>query len=254
MNVVQLFPSAVPPTPDDDPAEGSQPPAAPAPEEAPPLGPPRSIAPRRPAARGLSPADILARSASRGGGGRRLSPAAVIAQSLERPAALEGFWAVWLAHQDLLRHRSFRLSGGNRADAEDALGNAMLRAAQAYARQPVQNPRAWLLRILHNACMDQHRRNACLSTIEDPALEPPPGPEGWPRAAPSPEEELFQAESESAWLQAMHALPGPLNDPLRLHLEGWSDDDIARRLNITREVVRKRRQLAKDRLRRFLAP
>jgi RNA polymerase sigma factor (sigma-70 family) len=161
---------------------------------------------------------------------------------------------VWLSHQEFLRRRSFRLSGGNRADAEDALGNAMLRAAQAYARQPVQNPRAWLLRILHNACMDQHRRNACLSVMGDFAVEPAPAPEAWPRAAPSPEEELSLAESERTWTQAMRALPGPLNDPLRLHLEGWGDDEIARRLNISRELVRKRRQLAKDRLRQFLAP
>ncbi|MBW8813060.1 MAG: sigma-70 family RNA polymerase sigma factor [Caulobacterales bacterium] len=254
MNVVHLFPSAVSPA--------VEPPDAPEPAQAEPAAPPEerspAVARRRAPARAVSPAEILARSAQRGlaptPNGARLSPAAVIAHALDRPAGLDGFWAVWLAHQEFLRRRSFHLSGGNRADAEDALGNAMLRAAQAYARQPVQNPRAWLLRILHNACMDQHRRNACHAVMVDSTIEPAPAPEAWPRAAPSPEEELSLAQSENAWLQAMRALPGPLNDPLRLHLEGWTDDDIARRLNITRELVRKRRQLAKDRLRRFLAP
>jgi len=237
MNVVKLFPSV------DDVADEEVPdgPDAAAPEQA--------AAP--------SPAQILARAARPGAARRlhpgRLTPAGVIAQALDRPAPLDGFWAIWMAHQDVLRHRSFRLSGGNRADAEDALSNAMVRAAQAYMRQQVQNPRAWLLTILHNACMDQHRRNASLATIEDPAAEaPPPSSANWVGAAPSPEEELSQAQMDQAWRQAMSTLPSLLNDPLRLYLEGWSDDDIARRLSISREVVRKRRQLAKDRLRALL--
>ena len=109
-----------------------------------------------------------------------------------------------------------------------------------------------LLTILHNACMEQHRRYASLAAIEDSGPEPPPPASPNWIAAPSPEEELAEAQMERAWREAMGALPGPLNDPLRLHLEGWSDDDIARRLGISREVVRKRRQLAKDRLRALL--
>ena len=50
-----------------------------------------------------------------------LTPTEVIARSLERPASMDRFWAIWMAHQTALRQRSLRLSGGNRADAEDAL-------------------------------------------------------------------------------------------------------------------------------------
>ena len=50
----------------------------------------------------------------------------------------------------------------------------------------------------------------------------------------------------------MNALPAALVEPLRLHLDDWSDERIAAHLNISRELVRKRRQLAKNRLRLLL--
>ncbi|WP_372784948.1 RNA polymerase sigma factor [Phenylobacterium sp.] len=263
MNVVKLFPAAADPA-EDEAADGALP--APCDTAASPgrsaarqekrRGPAEVASRRRAAAAPASPAEVLARAALRGTGrrlgGARLSPAAVIAQALDRPAHLEGFWAMWLAHQDVLRHRSFRLSGGNRANAEDALGNAMVRAAQAYLSQQVRNPRAWLLTILHNTCMDEHRRDASQTAIEDPAGETASPSPAWAGVALSPEEELSQAQMDQAWRRAMGALPGLLSHPLRLHLEGWSDDDIAERLEISREVVRKRRQLAKDRLRALL--
>ncbi|NBB65594.1 hypothetical protein GVN18_40735, partial [Pseudomonas sp. ODNR1LW] len=118
-----------------------------------------------------------------------LTPAEVIAQSLDRRPALDRFWAVWMAHQAGLRQRSLRLSGGNQADAEDALSAAMVRAAQAFDRQPIHNPGAWLVRILHNTCMDQHRHNASRVPIESEE-EGLPQPSGgaWAGPEPSPED------------------------------------------------------------------
>jgi RNA polymerase sigma factor (sigma-70 family) len=199
-----------------------------------------------------SPARILARSV--GGPGRGgVTPAAVIARSLDRPQALEGFWAVWMAHQTTLRRRSLRLSGGNRAEAEDALSVAMVRAAQAFDRQPVQNPGAWLVRILYNACMDQHRQNVGRITMGSTEADlPSPASAAWLREEPSPEEALDRQEWDAAWGRAMNALPAALVEPLRLYLDDWSDEDIAAHLSISRELVRKRRQLAKNRLRLLL--
>jgi RNA polymerase sigma factor (sigma-70 family) len=199
-----------------------------------------------------SPVEILAGAAG-GGRGRSVTPAEVIAQSLDRKPSLDRFWAVWMAHQTVLRQRSLRLSGGNRADAEDALSAAMVRAAQAFDRQPIQNPGAWLVRILHNACMDQHRQNASRVPIktEDDDL-PPPSAAAWAAVEPSPEEALSQQESDAAWSRAMRALPASLVEPLKLHLDDWSDEQIAAHLNISRELVRKRRQLARKQLRLLL--
>lgn len=199
-----------------------------------------------------SPTQILTRSVG-GAGGVAATPAAVIARSLDRPQSLRGFWAVWMEHQAALRRRSLRLSGGNRAEAEDALSVAMVRAAQAFDRQPVQNPGAWLVRILHNACMDQHRQNVGRipmgPTDADLTL---PTASAWGHSEPSPEEALDRQERDAAWGRAINALPAALVEPLRLHLDDWSDEDIAARLCISRELVRKRRQLAKNRLRLLL--
>lgn len=158
-----------------------------------------------------------------------------------------------MAHQTTLQRRSLRLSGGNRAEAEDALSVAMVRAAQAFDRQPLSNPGAWLVRILHNACMDQHRQNAGRISMEPSDGDaPPPTAGAWVQTEPSPEEALSRQESEAAWGRAMNALPTGLVEPLRLHLDDWSDERIAAHLHITRELVRKRRQLAKNRLRLLL--
>lgn len=239
MNVVRLFP--VPSEALESDAPPAPPPAQPQPVAAPPAQPMARLVRRRSA----SAVEILA--------GGRLTPAGVIARALDRQPTLDSFWAIWLAHQDALRMRSLRLSGGNRADAEDALSNTMLRAAQAFMRQPVQNPGAWLVRILHNACMDQHRQKATQAPIEgDVADTPSMSAPSLVKAEPSPEEALSQAQLQGAWRQALATLPDSLVDPLRLHLDDWSDDDIAVHLNISRELVRKRRQLAKERLRTLL--
>jgi RNA polymerase sigma factor (sigma-70 family) len=204
-----------------------------------------------PSRRSPSPVEILARAAG-GGRGRSVTPAEVIAQSLDRRPSLDRFWAVWMAHQTVLRQRSLRLSGGNRADAEDALSAAMVRAAQAFERQPIQNPGAWLVRILHNTCMDQHRQNASRVPIKTEDDDLPPSAAAWAAAEPSPEEVLSQQESDAAWGRAMRALPASLVEPLKLHLDDWSDEQIAAHLNISRELVRKRRQLARKQLRLLL--
>jgi RNA polymerase sigma factor (sigma-70 family) len=240
MTIVPLFP-------DWNAESGEQ--ANPAEPVAGPARPSRAYGPSR---RSPSPVEVLARAAG-GGRGRSVTPAEVIAQSLDRRPSLDHFWAVWMAHQTVLRQRSLRLSGGNRADAEDALSAAMVRAAQAFDRQPIQNPGAWLVRILHNTCMDQHRQNASRVPIktEDDDL-PPPSAAAWAAAEPSPEEVLSQQESDAAWGRAMRALPASLVEPLKLHLDDWSDEQIAAHLNISRELVRKRRQLARKQLRLLL--
>lgn len=247
MNVVRLFPDAAgsdegPPISTETPSRGGV------------NGRPAPSADRvrRPALRTPSPVEILARSVG-GTQTQSLSPEAIIAQALDRSPVPENFWSVWMVHQGALRQRSLRLSGGNRADAEDALGATMVRAAQAYGRQAVQNPGAWLVRILHNTCMDQHRHNASRMPIEtDDGELPQPSVAAWTKTEPSPEEAVSQQEADAAWRRAMNALPAALVEPLRLHLDDWSDEDIATHLGISRELVRKRRQLAKNRLRLLL--
>ena len=203
----------------------------------------QAIVPRRGAGAGAPPA---------------ADPVHVLVRASRRSRAVAretGFWRVWLIHRAYLQGFSLRFSGGNAADAEDALSEAMLKAAAAFETATVQNPRAWLLRLVHNACMDRHRGHRRQHRIAEVAGHGDgcPFPIVRPPLEPSPEDLLSAAQSDSELVQALGTLPRALAEPLRLHLDDRPDAEIAARLNVTKEVVRKRRQLAKDFLRRRLA-
>jgi RNA polymerase sigma factor (sigma-70 family) len=166
------------------------------------------------------------------------------------------FWPVWLTHRDYLYRYSLRFSNGNAADAEDAMGEAMLKAVEAFPHAEIRNHRAWLLRLVHNACMDRYRvkerQNRLMSDMANddgqsvPAVAPKPNR--------SPEELLGAVQLITCLQDAMMTLPRSLAEPLLLYLDDLSDADIAASLNVTKEVIRKRRQMARDWLRRRLLP
>jgi len=161
------------------------------------------------------------------------------------------FWNIWLTHRDYLHRNSLRFSSGNPADAEDALSEAMLKAMQAFSLAAIRNHRAWLLRLVHNACVDRHRNNRRQNRLSEmTGTDAQPVPALVPEHTRSPEESLSASQQITDLQRAMSALPRSLAEPLLLHLDEVPDADIARRLNITKEVVRKRRQMARDWLRR----
>jgi len=185
---------------------------------------------------------------------RRRRPAAGAAgqdrQAVSQTAPQATFWDVWLAHRNDLRRQSLRFAGGNPAEAEDALSEAMLKAAEAFSTGAIREHRAWLLRLVHNTCMDRHRswrrQNGLSGIVYDGA---PSAPAVVPAPSRSPEEHLTGEQLIGSLQRAIRALPRSLAEPLLLYLDDVSDAEIARRLSVTLEVVRKRRQLARDRLR-----
>jgi len=208
----------------------------------------------------IDPAAIIARALDRPDW--RRPPAAVPRQPVSAPAQVaspasvdrEGsdgrFWAVWLEHSDYLRRQSLRMTG-NRFDAEDALSTAMLRAARVFSRVEIRNHRAWLFRVLHNVCMDQHRHHQRQPLYAEPVadeLQQPTALDGR-EAERSPEDRLADTQLVEALERALASLPTSLVEPLLLYLDDKSDAEIADSLEVSREVVRKRRQIARDRLR-----
>lgn len=199
---------------------------------------------------------------------KRLSPAAVLARSLdggvEHRADLAGdggsaeavFWRVWLEHRNYLRMHSLRFSGGNMADAEDALSEAMLKAAQSFSPAKIRNHRSWLLRLVHNACMDRHRSNRRRQRVAKDIMDADPHTVPAVAVQPdrSPEELLAAFEQVDDLRRALAALPAFLAEPLLLYLDERSDSEIALNLNVTKEVVRKRRQIARSLLRQQIFP
>ncbi|MGO1119711.1 RNA polymerase sigma factor [Rhodovibrionaceae bacterium A322] len=172
------------------------------------------------------------------------------------PAAL--FWDVWQSHQAHLQRQSLRLMSGNRADAEDALSTAMLRASQKYAHyaETIINQRAWLTRLLHNACMDhyrgQARRNRLVGDQKEEAAEI-----GHPSLAAepehSPEDIALNREALRAVERQVEGLPPNLRLPFLMRfVQDHSYNEIASHLELTNCAVRKRIQLARERLRQNL--
>src|SRR5690606_1594652 len=70
------------------------------------------------------------------------------------------FWVSWIEHKDYLGRLAMRWMSGNRADAEDLVSRACIKAHDRYLRDAhrIRNLRSWLARLLHNACMDEHRK------------------------------------------------------------------------------------------------
>jgi len=173
----------------------------------------------------------------------------------DRPSeAPESFWDIWQANREHLMRQSLRLMAGNRADAEDALSTAMLKASQKFGlyAEEIVNQRAWLSRLLHNACMDLYRgygrqgRPAAAGRDEEvlPAVVADES---------NPEEVAEGREALRLLAERVAELPPTLRLPLLLRfVHNRSYEEIAAQLELTNCAVRKRIQLARERLRREL--
>lgn len=149
-----------------------------------------------------------------------------------------------------------KMMSGNMADAEDALGNAMVRASSHFAEgggDTITNQRAWLSRLVHNSCIDFYRARSrqkrwteeILAMADGDVIPSAPSPE------PTPHEVAETGEAMRSLQRGLDALPDRLRVPLSLRfLEGLSYAEIADRLRITNCTARKRIQLARERLRR----
>ncbi|MEG3620290.1 RNA polymerase sigma factor [Magnetovibrio sp. PR-2] len=230
----------------------------------------RSLAPD---AQHMSPVDIIARSVEQAFGGLDMfteapaqpappPPAPPSDHPLRKPDRspfgdggldpFEEFWQVWMEHQDYLFKQSIRFMSGNVADAEDALSQAMLKGSQHFNAETIRNQRAWLTRLVHNACMDQHRshkRQARLSDEID-GDDPEQAPNITPQPPRAPDEALHMRQIFDELEQHLCDMPMSLLQPLLLRVvEEKSYDEIANAMGLSNCAVRKRIQLARDRLR-----
>lgn len=167
------------------------------------------------------------------------------------------FWAVWERHRPHLFRVCLRAMNGNRADAEDALGQLMLKAR---AKIPVFAPGidhvgAWLTRFAYNHCVDLQRKRRRDANLE----------RRWEEidridrvSDPQTKSCLIdgngRAELQHEVNKAIARLPARLREPVTLRLrENLSYREIAVRLGRQVECVRKQVQQGRDLLRRDLS-
>jgi RNA polymerase sigma-70 factor (ECF subfamily) len=147
---------------------------------------------------------------------------------------------------------------GNRADAEDALSSAGIKASQYLATHPheITNIKAWLTKLLFNHCMNLRKTNqrghryVPLAFATDRLDDVSTGPVQAP-----PEEAALRHEMQMYVRGNVNQLPPSLREPLVLYFfENMSQREVAAYLNLSYEVVRKRLQLARAILRKQMLP
>lgn len=124
------------------------------------------------------------------------------------------------------------------ADAEDAVGEALLKAWQNWDK--LKDPaavRPWLLKITVNCAYTQRRKLGRVTVVED--MEPLAGP-----TVDRPYEDLWEAVS---------ALPPEYRVAVTLfYYEDMTVEQVARTLGVARGTVRSRLSRARERLRILL--
>ncbi len=165
------------------------------------------------------------------------------------------FDQVVLVHLDALYHLALRLTR-NRAEAEDVVQEACLRAFRSFDRfNPGTNCRAWLFTILRNVFLNRVRREGRevfegdTGILESSAKSATsPEPEG------NPEEEFFQTVLHGDVDRALQALPLVFREAVILaDLEGLSYREIAEVLRCPVGTVMSRLSRGRQLLRESLA-
>src|SRR5262249_28690496 len=169
---------------------------------------------------------------------------------------IAAFWTLWDLYKGHLYHLCLWQMDGVREDAEDALSRSMLRALDKLPRMSgrIQNIGAWLSRLTVNLCVDIHReqkRDARrLENIDDVL---PGAGDVLQASADSPETVFLHREAIVSVCGVVNDLPPRLREPFALRFfQEMAYGDIAARLILSTDNVRKRIQQARDILRQRL--
>lgn len=170
----------------------------------------------------------------------------------------DAFWKLWVLYKAHLYHLCLWQMDGIREDAEDALSRVMLKAHEKLPcnAHQIQNVRAWLSKLTMNLCIDVHRERKRqfrrMESIDDIRTQ---ATDLVRAAGDSPEDSFLTQEVLSGVRHAVDDLPPRLREPFVLRFfQEMAYDDIAAKLMLSTENVRKRiqqaRDILKDRLRR----
>jgi RNA polymerase sigma factor (sigma-70 family) len=137
---------------------------------------------------------------------------------------------------------------GNDTDAEDVVQEAYLRAFKFFAGFHGDNSRAWLLKVVRNACYTwlQHNRPHALTIEFDETLHS--------GESDTPEILVLQTVNTHWLKQALEALPPEFREAVILReLEGFSYKEIASLAEVPVGTVMSRLARARKRLQQCLA-
>ena len=142
-------------------------------------------------------------------------------------------WEAFVTQQENRLYRAALAILGDPHEAEDAVQDAFLRFLER-APDNLENPGAWLTRVLVNGCKSRLRL-------------------AWRRVGPLPETLPAPGPEERQELEELFSLPP--GDRAAIHLyyyEGYSTGEIARMLGQRPGTVRSRLSRAREKLRKLL--
>ena len=143
-------------------------------------------------------------------------------------------WETLVTQQENRLYRAALAILGDPHEAEDAVQDAFLRFLER-APDDLENPGAWLTRVLVNGCKSRLRL-------------------AWRRVGPLPETLPAPGPEERGELEELFSLPPEDRAVIHLHYyEGYSTDEIARMLSLRPGTVRSRLFRAREKLRKLLS-
>lgn len=176
--------------------------------------------------------------------GRVCSPGTTYIRDLQlQPSELRRFEDTVLPHLDGA-YTLARYLLRNEADAQDVVQDACVRAMTYFAGFRSGDARAWLLRIVRNACHDHRRRHPATAELDD-ALA----------AGDSPEDALLLDASRASLRAAIGRLPDEFREVIVLReIEGLTYAEIAQVTDVPAGTVMSRLARARRRLQEALNP
>ena len=142
-------------------------------------------------------------------------------------------WEALVTQNENRLYRAALAILGDPHEAEDAVQDAFVRYLEK-APQDLENPSAWLMRVLVNGCRSRLRL-------------------AWRRVGPLPDTLPAPGPEEREELEELFSLPPEDRAVIHLHYyEGWSTDEIAQMLGQRPGTVRSRLFRARERLKKLL--
>jgi RNA polymerase sigma-70 factor (ECF subfamily) len=123
-------------------------------------------------------------------------------------------------------YRYLAAAFGSPAQAEEITQEAFLQMCRTLQKgQTIENHRAWLYRVAHNAALNQIKSRKFLLPVDDEAWEEIS--RVLPDTAPSPEQSLLEREKLACLRQAMSRLTDTERQCLHLRTKGFRYREIA---------------------------
>ena len=171
------------------------------------------------------------------------------------------FWQEWQAYQDHLYRCCLKWMNSNAIDAEEVLSQARLKAWNEWQNygSKIKYPKAWLTRIIHNLCMDLHRKHRrealVIESIDDIKFENHPA---FYSRVNFPESNILDRELRAYIRHKIESLPPRLREHFVLYYcQNQSYKDIAKLFPFSednvRKCVRKARRILHRHLTKYLA-